>query len=65
MAPITHHRIIGIHLITLDKSVLELAPDMEWCLDIWKLPNGNGKDDRVIGMGSPIELDDPNFRRVG
>mgnify|MGYP001374687481 FL=1 len=64
MSLATHHRIIGIHLITLDKSVLEPAADMEWCLELWKLPDGNSENDHVIGMGSRIELDDPGFRRL-
>lgn len=59
-----HHRIIGVKLITMHNDELELAADMEWSLDVWKADGFGTAEDRVIGVGSMIEPDDPDFRRA-
>lgn len=60
----THHRIIGVKLITMHDIELELAADIEWSLDIWKANGFETVEDRVIGVGTMIHFDDPDFRRM-
>ncbi len=64
MSLATHHRIIGVKLITMHNDELELAADIEWSLDMWKARGFETVEDRVIGAGFEIKLDDPDFRRV-
>lgn len=58
----THHRIIGVKLITMHETELELAADIEWSLDIWKADGFGTQEDRVIGVGTAIEEGDADFR---
>ena len=58
----THHRIIGVKLITMHDIELELAADIEWSLDIWKANGFETVEDRVIGAGTLIEVEDSDFR---
>lgn len=58
----THHRIIGVKLITMHDTELELAADIEWSLDIWKANGFETAEDRVIGVGTLVEREDGDFR---
>jgi hypothetical protein len=60
----THHRIIGVKLITMHNDKLELAADVEWSLDIWKARGFETVEDRVIGVGAVVPFDDPDFWRT-
>jgi hypothetical protein len=60
----THHRIIGVKPITMHNDELELAADVEWSLDIWKARGFETAEDRVIGVGTVVQFDDPDFSRM-
>ena len=62
MSLATHHRIIGVKLITMQDAELELGADIEWSLDIWKASGFGTQEDRVIGVGTLIEVADSDFR---
>jgi len=61
----THHRIVGLKLLTLHGTELELAADLEWKLQLWKMDDWTSNEDREIEMGSLVECSDPEFRAAG
>lgn len=61
----TEHRIIGVKLITMHGAELEPAADIEWSLDIWRAAGFETQWDRVIGPGTLVAPDDPDFRTTG
>lgn len=60
----THHRIIGIKLVTLHGAELDLAPDIEWNLTLWRMSDWRSEKDREIETGTVIESVDPDFRET-
>lgn len=62
MTKSTHHRIIGVKLITTDDQELEPAADVEWSLDIWRADGMQTIGDRTIGAGSLVERGDADLR---
>lgn len=60
----THHRIAFMKLVTVDGVELELAPDIEWHVTLWRMHDWRSANDRQIEMGTVIERDDTDFRQA-
>jgi len=61
MTNLTHHRIIGVKLITMDDQEPEPATDVEWSLDIWRADGMQTTSDRTLGAGSLVERGDADL----
>lgn len=60
----THHRIAFMKLVTVDGTELELAPDIEWHVTLWRMHDWRSTNDRQIEMGTVIERGDADIREA-
>ena len=57
----TQHLVIGIRLVTMNGTELDLKAGHEWRLAIWDENERYPESGREIGIGTLLPLNDPAF----